>query len=163
MYRRTTAPFLVATTLALALTLAGSALGEEATPDSAAPAPAWDQEKVTAFANQLAEAADKLRREIQKQRSQSQVGSGQAHAMLQFRDNIRVARNESRHLARALGEGRNRDETAPVYRRLMTLVRDARDTGRRLMIKSPATEFIAEANTALDGLAPYYPEIRPST
>ena len=124
-------------------------------------APEWDQEKVTALARQLAESAQKLQREMARHKTQAQVGSGQARAMLQFRDNVRVARDVSRSLANALGNGQNREQTTSTYRRLMTLVRDARETGRRLFIQEPALGHIADANAALDGLAPFYPAIRP--
>ncbi len=125
-------------------------------------APEWDQKKVAALAQQLADAAQELNQELNRQRGQLQVGSGQSRAMLQFRDNIRVARNESRRLAKVLGEGQDREETTPAYRRLMSLVRDARETGRKLLLKAPAPEYIAKANAALDGLAPYYPDVKPS-
>ena len=125
-------------------------------------APGWDQKKVSALAQELSDAADALNKELNNQRGQLQVGSGQSRAMLQFRDDIRVARNESRRLAKVLGEGQTREETTPAYRRLMSLVRDARETGRKLMLHAPATDYIAKANAALDGLAPYYPDIKPS-
>ena len=121
----------------------------------------WDQAKVTEHAARLAEAAESLLRAIQRQTSQSQVGSGQAHAMLRFRDNLRTARNESRRLSRQLSDGGSREDTSASYRRLTSLVRNARDTARQLMIKAPATEHVEEANAALDALAPFYPDIRP--
>jgi hypothetical protein len=125
-------------------------------------APEWDQAKVTEHAARLAEAAESLLREIQRQTTQSQIGSGQANAMLQFRDNLRSARNESRRLSRQLSDGGTREDTSASYRRLMTLVRDARETARRLMVLAPATDHVEAANAALDALAPFYPDIRPS-
>jgi hypothetical protein len=140
------------------LLLSSAAVAAE--PDEGA-APPWDQEKVAALAQQLADAAEKLQREMARQKDPQQVGSGQAAAMLRFRDEIRVARDSSRSLARSLKEGKSREETTPTYRRLMTLVRDARESGRKLFIREPALGYIAEANAALDGLAPYYPGIQP--
>lgn len=124
-------------------------------------APAWDQERVAALAGQLKEAAEGLSRELARRSDQSQVASGQARAMMEFKDEVRVARNESRYLARALADGKSRDETRSAYRRLTTLVRDLRDTGRRLFLQQPALDHIAKANEALDGLAPYYPDVKP--
>lgn len=147
----------IAASLALSAGLAVPVLAEPEQPQ----APAWDQEKVAALARKLADAAEALSRELSRQTTQSQVASGQARAMLEFKDEIRVARNESRYLARALADGKGRDETTPAYRRLTALVRDLRDTGRRLFIHQPALGHIDQANQALDGLAPYYPHVKP--
>ncbi len=147
---------------AVALTACALLAAPAAAEDAETAAPEWDQAKVTALAEELADAADDLHRELRRQTSQSQIASGMAQAMLQFRDNIKVARDNARSLARSLADGQGRDETSATYRRLMALVRNARETGRRLFVKAPATDYIEQANAALDGLAPYYPDIRPS-
>ena len=144
--------------LALAATLAAHSVAADGHEEAA---PEWDQEQVTALAEKLAEAAANLFREVSRNRGQEQIGSGQARAREQFRDDLRTARDTSRNLARALGNGQSREQTTPVYRRLMMLVRNARETARRLMIEKPELEHVATANAALDALAPFYPDVRP--
>jgi hypothetical protein len=62
-------------------------------------APAWDQEKVGALAEQLASALDGVYKSIAKTRTGADVGSGQANAFLRLKDNVRVALTTSRQLA----------------------------------------------------------------
>jgi hypothetical protein len=61
-----------------------------------------------------------------------------------------------------LQDGKGRDETTSSYRRLMTLVRDARETGRTMFLEQPTLDQIEKANEALDAIAPYYPGIKRS-
>jgi hypothetical protein len=111
---------------------------------------------VTRIAENLADAANDVYRSIVRKRTGAQVGSGQASSFLRLKDRTRLARNETRHLARQLQEGKGRDETLPVYERLMTLVRDIREDARRMFIEEPTLDKIGAAGDLLRQIAPYY-------
>jgi hypothetical protein len=135
--------------------LAPGAAFAQGTPAQGTPI-AWDQQRVSEIAAQLAESAGLLYREFVKKQTGSQVGSGQANAYMRLKDDLRVARNEAKHLARGLAGGKSRAETEPAYRRLMTLVRDARESGRKMFLEQPILDEVGRANALLDQLAPYY-------
>lgn len=116
----------------------------------------WDQVKVTTIAGELGDAVNEVHKAISRNRSAGTVGSGQASDFMLLRDRVRVARNESRHLAASLRDGKGRDETVHAYDRLMTLVRDAREVGRRMMIGQDVQSRVQVASEKLDELAPYY-------
>ena len=118
----------------------------------------WDQERVTGIAEKLADAANEVYRSIVRKRTGSQLGSGQASSYMRLKDKARLARNETRHLARRLQDGNARDDTLPVYRRLMTLVRDIREDARRMFLEAPTLDKIATAGDLLRQIAPYYDE-----
>ncbi len=125
-------------------------------PVSSAHAADWDQAKVTEIAQQLADAVNQVNRSIVRTATGSQVGSGQSASYLRLKDRVRVARNESRHLARALEDGKGRDETVNVWKRLMSVVRDAREIGRSMFLEAPTQQKIVRANEILDQLTPFY-------
>ena len=125
-------------------------------PVSSAHAADWDQAKVTEIAEQLSDAVNDVHRSIVRTATGSQVGSGQAASALRLKDRVRVARNESRHLARRLQDGRGKDETVNVWRRLMSVVRDARNIGRSMFLEAPTQEKIVRASEILDQLTPFY-------
>jgi hypothetical protein len=133
-------------------------LAFEAAADHHEKSTAWDQAKVTDLASQLATSANEIYRSVSRMQTGSELGSGQANSYLRLKDNLRVARNESKHLAKALGDGKGRDETLHTYKRLMTLVRDARETGRSMFIEQPTLDKIGVANGLLDQLDPFYSE-----
>ena len=149
----------LSTLSAIALLLALSAPTRAS---AAEPQPTWTQETVAALARELATAVSAVYRSVTRTGTGSQVGSGQAQSFMRLKDDLRVARNESRHLANALKNGKGRDETVHAYRRLMTLVRDARESGRRMFLEKPTLDTIQKANQALDAIAPYYPDVKSS-
>ena len=81
---------------------------------------------------------------------------GQADAGVGVQDSVRVARRESRNLAKTLQGGTGRDETSHAYKHLMTLVRDARESGRKMFLEKPTLDKVDAANQLLDEIAPYY-------
>jgi hypothetical protein len=124
--------------------------------EDAAKLAAWDQARVTDIATQLAPAINDVFVSVNTLQTGSQVGSGQASAFLRLKDRVRVARNEARHLARQLQDGRGRPETVHTYSRLMTTVRDAREDGRRMFLEAPTMDKIAAAGDLIRQLTPYY-------
>jgi hypothetical protein len=125
-------------------------------PVSSAHAADWDQAKVTEIAEQLADAVNQVHRSVVRTSTGSQVGSGQASSALRLKDRVRIARNESRHLAKVLQDGKGKDETVNVWKRLMSTVRDAREIGRTMFLEAPTQQKIARANEILDQLTPFY-------
>ena len=122
----------------------------------------WDQAKVTALAEQLSDAVNDVYRSVSRLQTGSGMASGQANAYLRLKDKLRVGRNEARHLAGALGDGKGREETSHAYRRLMTLVRDAREEGRKMFLEKPTLDKVEKANELLQQIAPFYPDIASS-
>ena len=122
----------------------------------------WDQAKVTALAEQLSDAVNGVYRSVSRLQTGSGMASGQANAFLRLKDRLRVARNEARHLSQALADGKGHDETSHAYRRLMSLVRDAREEGRKMFIEKPTLDKIDVANKILEEIAPFYPGIASS-
>jgi hypothetical protein len=124
-----------------------------------APGPAgaaeWNQEEVTAVAVQLQEATQELYDSFYKQPTQG-IGSGQARAYQELKQQLRRVRQESRHLAAALTKGEDHDETLPIYRNLMEEVRDAQENARRVFSTGPVIEKANVAREALEKLSTYY-------
>ena len=77
----------------------------------------WNQEEVTAIAKQLAGSVKDLRAAFRREGSPTREHmQGRAHH--QMRDDLRLIRNETAHLARELEAGKGSDETLPIVRRL---------------------------------------------
>jgi hypothetical protein len=158
-------PALALTALSLALAVAlgcqssggigSSALANLSEEDQAKLA-SWNQERVTAIAVELAPAINDVSVSINTLRTGAMAGSGQANAFIRLKDRVRVARNESRHLATQLKNGKGRLETVHTYSRLMTTIRDAREEGRRMMIEEPTLDKVAVAADLVRRLSPYY-------
>jgi hypothetical protein len=133
---------------ALAILVPFSARGVDPTP--------WDQEKVTSRAEAFSTQMDKIYRGIVRKQTGAQIGSGQSASYLRLKDNLRLGRNEARHLERELQDGKSRDDTYAVFARLMSIVRNAREDARRMFLEQSTLDNIAEANETLRQLAPYY-------
>jgi hypothetical protein len=115
----------------------------------------WDQAKVGAIAKELVEAVEAVYDALREEPSSS-VASGQARSFYSLTQNVRRIRTESRELTRALEGGQGHDETLPIYRQMLLLVRDAREEARRTFLTSPVSDRITAARGVLDRLAPYY-------
>lgn len=137
--------------LCFALTVTGTA----ANPAFAEVA-AWDQERVTALAQDLAEKAGKVSDAVYRVQLGSTVGSGQAWDYQRLRDRVRLTKNEARHLAAELKNGKGHDETVHTYERLTTLSRDVQEISQRMFLDEPTLNTVAAAGDALRQIAPYY-------
>jgi hypothetical protein len=130
-------------------------LGVASAQDTQDPQPtAWDQAVVTAQAKELNLHVKGAYEALMKQDS-ARRGSGQSQIYLLVKDRMRVARNEARHLERALREGKSRQETIHTFDRLMTMVRDAREGMNRMYLEAPLIAQIDAARSALRTIAPY--------
>ncbi len=134
----------IALSLAFALATASSSGAAE-----------WNQEEVTAVAQQLQVATTELYDSFYKQPTQG-IGSGQARAYLELKQQLRRVRQESRHLATSLAKDEGHDETLPIYRNLMEEVRNAQENARRVYTTGPVIEKANVAREALEKLATYY-------
>jgi hypothetical protein len=117
----------------------------------------WDQQRVTAIAVELAEAVSKASLEVDKQKG-SRVDVGKERAYYEFREDMRLAKNTSRHLSRELEGGQGREETYPTFRRLKTLRNDAAENARRADMPDSTVASITAAGELLLRLRPYYEE-----
>jgi hypothetical protein len=117
----------------------------------------WDQTRVTAIAAELAEAVSKASLEVDKQKG-SRVDVGKERAYYEFREDMRLAKNTSRHLAKELEGGHGREETYPTFKRLKTLRNDAAENARRADMPDSTVATISAAGELLLRLRPYYEE-----
>jgi len=91
---------------------------------------AWDQEKVTQIASQLADAVSGVYQEFRKQ-PPVDAASMQSRARYRLQDELRLREGETHELARQLKANEGLEATQPIYDRIGTLVRDAREEGRK--------------------------------
>jgi len=120
----------------------------------------WDQPRVNGIATELADAVAKAALEVDKQKG-GRVDIGQERAYYEFREDMRLAKNSSRHLAKQLQGGKGREETYPTYRRLKTLRNDAAENARRADMPDSTVAAITAAGALLQRLRPYYEEEPP--
>ena len=132
--------------LALAASLSSPARAELA---------AWDQAKVTALANQLAEASNSLYSTFYKQ-GPPQLASGQGEDYRSLKQEVRRIQSEAKELAAALGKGDGREDTLDIYDNLMDIVRDARDHARRLFTGKDVQDKASAVRQLLNQITPYY-------
>jgi hypothetical protein len=124
---------------------------------AAAELPRWDQPRVTAIAVELSEAVSKAAVEVDKQKG-GRVEVGKERAYYEFREDMRLAKNTSRHLAKELQDGKGREETYPTFKRLKTLRNDAVENARRADMPESTLAAITAAGALMNRLRPYYEE-----
>jgi|GEM_PF-1476787 len=117
----------------------------------------WDQKRVSAIATELADAVGKAAVEVEKSKG-SRVDVGKERAYYELREDVRLAKNTARHLAKELQAGKTREETYPAYRRLATLRNDAAENARRAVMPDATVESIVAAGALMNRLRPYYEE-----
>ncbi|MEN8182864.1 MAG: hypothetical protein ABFS46_10060 [Myxococcota bacterium] len=139
--------FGVTVAVLLALTSPAPAADTDPTP--------WNQEEVTAIAEQLKQATQELYDSFYKQPTQN-IGSGQARAYQQLKHTLRRIRTESQHLAATLTKGEGHDETRPIYGNLMGEVRNAQEDARKVFSTSPVIERANAVRAILEKLSAYY-------
>lgn len=149
LVRRMALPLLVGASLVFGF--ASSGLSQDT-----APAAEWNQERVAAIADELASEASRLRQVVRKAFGGSQIGGGSARSRFRLRDLLRLLENETRHLRRQLEDGKGREETMPVYRRVMSTVSDARENARRTFLSEDVLAQADKARDALMRLTAYY-------
>ncbi len=142
---------LVALFLAVALVGAPEARGAELA--------TWDQEKVTAIAAELTQAAAALRGALQR-RPPPTLGQPGKRAFFALREEMQFLVSGSRRLHNALADGADRDETYATYRRLLVTARRAAQEARRAALGEPALGKIEATADVIRRIRPFY-EVAP--
>lgn len=117
---------------------------------------AWDQEKVTALANELATAVREAKNATRKDvylRDTVRMGDP---VIVSYQESIDGIDKSARQLARRLGEGEGREQTLNIAKKIRSLVRDAETAGAKIMKTAWTEEKLQPAEDLLDQLAPYY-------
>ena len=120
----------------------------------------WDQAKVTALANGLAEAAQGLQGALRRQPPPT-LGQPGRHAFWTLRDEMQGIVAASRRLHSALSSGEGQNETYPTYRRILRNARRAARETRRIQLGDPIPEKIEAIADAIRALRPFYEEEAP--
>jgi hypothetical protein len=114
---------------------------------------AWDQARVTKYAEELVTATDELRQALDSVGIQNIAN---ANEMYQVQDTVKLLHTASTGLAAALKNGKGRDETLPRYKRVEVLRRDAEEEGQRADIPENVFDKVFSVGSALLKLRPYY-------
>ena len=145
---------------AVALTIAASTvlLGLGA---AAADLQAWDQERASALASDLADAIKAVRGAARNEPTLRDRNNTTGRSAQQYLDNLKQLENATRKLATRLGDGDDREQTLSVARRIGTLLRDAQENGRRLMLTQSSFDEIDRAVAVIRRLSPFYTDRDP--
>ena len=115
----------------------------------------WDQEKATAIAGELPPATRALRDSL-RQKPRPTLGQAGRRAFWRLRDQLRSIEATSRRLHNALPAGEGREETFPIYRRMITTVRDAVRELNRIPTVKPVEANVETVAGVLKRLRPFY-------
>ena len=132
---------------------------EELAAPAGAPPPRWDQERVTALAEELRAASDDLYAAYLRDpapESGTGFASGVAVARHRLRQSLRLLKTEATHLAASLEAGEGRDETLPIFRHLESFVDRATEDARSAFLNAELLDHVAAVGSALMRIEPYY-------
>jgi len=121
----------------------------------------WNQEEASSLASELAEAIKSLRTAALNEPSLRGGGNTTGRSSQQFLDTLKKLESATGRLATRLGDGKNREETLNMARRIGTLLRDAQESGRRLMLTQPSFDAIDAAVAVVHQLSPFYSDRDP--
>ncbi len=114
----------------------------------------WNQGRVTAIAEALAEEMAKL--DLAATKVPPDISFSQQRAQYSLQEDIRLLKNSSRHLAHQLKAGKTREETRPVYKRMQQIRSSAEENARRTLIPAQLMDQILAVGGQLLQLQPYY-------
>ncbi len=120
------------------------------------PAARWDQERVTAYARELAQAAEAL--DAAMDEMPEQVVPAHQRAFYQARDDIRMLERAAQGFAKQLEAGASKEAVAPRFARIQALRRSAEENGRKALIPDAVMAKATPVGGALIKLAPYFRE-----
>lgn len=127
----------------------------DAVPEAAPAAHEWDQAKVTAIAETLANDVRGLRNSARSQPPDN-LASGQSRARMRLLDELRLIERETRSLHSELAKGEGRDTTRPIFRRIDELRRSAAEDARRMFLPKATLDQIQASRGALEELRVFY-------
>ncbi|MBW2286988.1 MAG: hypothetical protein JRG80_12920 [Deltaproteobacteria bacterium] len=122
---------------------------------------AWDQEAVSALASDLAEAIKAVRGAALKEPTLRDRSNTTGRSTQQYLDTLKQLEQATRRLATRLGDGEDREKTLNLARRIGTLLRDAQESGRRLMLTQSSFDEIDRAVAVIRQLSPFYTDRDP--
>ncbi len=131
-----------------------------AAPDARAELATWDQEKVTAIAEEISQAAQALRVALRRKPPRT-LGQPGVRAFWVLRDEMQVIVSSSRRLHEALSQGAGMEETYPVYRRLLRTARRAYRETRNIGLGKPVPGKIDAIADAIRRIRRFYEEDPP--
>jgi hypothetical protein len=114
----------------------------------------WNQERVTGYAKELANACDELNVAM----NQMPIQQAKQRVFFQARDDVRMLERASHGLAAALESGDGREATEPRYKRIQLLRRDAEENSRQADMPDALMDKIIPVGVAILKLRPYYEE-----
>jgi len=138
--------------MALALVSLPAMVGAELLP--------WDQAKVAELGRELATTMSAARQTALKEPTLQNAVTGRLAAE-RFLRTMRSLETSTRQLARKLEAGEGREETEGTGRKIGTLLRDAQEDSRRLMISQTLREKIDPVVDVINRLSPYYSDKSP--
>lgn len=145
---------LVRAALVLGLTLG---LAERA--DAQRKEVSWNQGRVTAIAEALADEVAKL--SLAAGKVPPDISYSQQRAQYTLQEDVRLLKNSSRFLAKQLKAGKTRDETRPIFTRMEQIRASAEENARRTLIPEQLMDQILAVGGQLLQLQPYYREPEP--
>jgi uncharacterized membrane protein YccC len=132
--------------LVLALGLGGAARALDEVP--------WDQARATELATKLAAAVDELYRAARVE--QLDADPSKSAENYTFLEDMKMLRRTSSSLARYLEKGSSKEQTSAIFDRLLSLVRQARESRRYADMLKGAQPQIDAARALADELARFY-------
>src|SRR5262245_12765163 len=114
---------------------------------------AWNQDRVSKYAEELVVATNDLRMALDSVGIQNVA---QQNALYQVQDTVKMLHTASTGLAESLRSGKGREETMPRYKRVESLRRDAEEEGRSADIPEAVFDKVFSVGSALLKIRPYY-------
>jgi len=121
---------------------------------AAAGAAAWNQERVTQYAEELVASSGELAEALGKR--PTYVTPVNQRAFYQARDDVRTMHHVSERLHSQLKDGEGMEATLPTFKRLQLLRRAAEENGRKAAIPDDIMAKATPVGGALNKLRPYY-------
>ncbi len=121
---------------------------------AAEPVAKWDQKRVTQYAEELVKATDALDQAFRQEPSIPSPAFERVY--YEAREDVRLMNNSAKHMHAELKAGQGHKKTLSSYRRIVSLRRDAEESGRKALIPESVMAKVFEVGSALFKLAPYY-------
>ena len=141
------------TTAIFSLLLMATILGVS---DARADLTKWDQAKVTAAAEELAQAAAVLRDGLRARGAPTTLGQPGRRALFSLREEARVLASTSRRLQRVLADDAGMEETYPTFRRLVRAARRGARELRRIDLGKETQTNVEAVAAGIRRLRPFY-------
>jgi hypothetical protein len=116
----------------------------------------WDQAEVSRLAHALTDQVRKIRNAFRSNPTAGNLANMNQRASEEFSDSLRMIERSARQLAGRVDEGKGREETRSIARKIGTLLRDANEEGRHIMSDAWTEEQILPAQRLVDEIAPFY-------